>query len=422
MKELVIGYDLCKDYCRISWFGESEEEPQDFAFSEDDNPYIIQNAVCKRKGEDVWLVGGIAYQTALFGDGQIVDKLLKIVSMNGFSTIDGVQYTSEDLLYHFLDETLKMVLKDRKADGISELMFTVQELDAVVLDTIMRCVKRLGIDRRRVHIISHTESFLFFVLSQKRELWSNLAVLYDLSGDGLNYYETEILRGMQPNVAYANRTFLEEGFSVDILDHAAGRRMADNIMSNCVERMLSKKMVSAAFLSGKGMDTCQQWGTHFLQTICQRRRVFYIENLFAKGAVLAGLERMRKTSAYPYRIMCEGRISVEITADVFRGMNKKTLTLSHIGDNWYETKEEFDIICDEADSIPLKVQKLNERYPAMVEIPLSELNTRGNKLTRFGVSLAFTQEDVFTVTVRDKGFGEFFPSSDRFIRKTFTIG
>ena len=148
----------------------------------------------------------------------------------------------------------------------------------------------------------------------------------------------EILRGIQPNVAYANRTFLEEGFSVDILDHAAGRRMADNIMSNCVERMLSKKMVSAAFLSGKGMDTCQQWGTHFLQTICQRRRVFYIENLFAKGAVLAGLERMRKTSAYPYRIMCEGRISVEITTDVFRGMNKKTLTLSHIGDNWYETK------------------------------------------------------------------------------------
>ncbi|MBR3035889.1 MAG: hypothetical protein IKI54_01165 [Lachnospiraceae bacterium] len=422
MKELIIGYDLCKDFCRISCFEESEEEPVDFAFSEDDNPYVVQNAVCKKKGEDTWLVGSMAYQTALFGDGQIVDKLLKIVSMGGFATFDGLQYSSEDLLYRFLDVTLSQVLKSYRADGIAELVFTVQELDSVVLDTIMRCMKRLSIDRKRVHIISHTESFLYFVLSQKRELWSNLSVLYDLSGDGLNYYEMEILRGMQPNVAYARRTFLEEGFSVDILEHAAGRRMADNIMTNCVERMLSKKLISAAFLSGKGMDTCQQWGSHFLKTICQRRRVFYIENIFAKGAVLAGIERLRDKSAYPYRIMCEGRINVEITTEVYRGPNKKTLTLSHIGDNWYETKDEFDIICDDENRILLKVQKLNERYPAVIEIPLNELNVRGNKLTRFGVSLSFVKEDAFTVTVRDKGFGEFFPSSDKLIRKTFTIG
>ena len=420
-KGLIIGYDLCKDYCRISYYRKGEEEPADLKFSDEDNPYLIQNSVCKKKGTDEWLVGQEAYETALFGSGYIVNKLLNLVGKKGFSTFDGVKYSAEDLLYRFLTETLRKLFEEAGSSKIEKIVFSVQELDATVLDAIVSSMKRLGVDRKSVHIISHTESYLYFVLSRSRDLWSNLAVLYDFSGDGLNYYEMELLRGIQPNVASAKREFLEEGVSIDILSSSAGKRMADSIMTSTVERMLAKKLVSACFLSGNGMDSVQIWGENFLNVLCRRRRVFFIENLFAKGAVYAALDKLNVSVPVPFRIMCEGRIKVDITVDVQKGLNPTTLTLARIGENWYETRSVFDIIPDQEQSLKLKVKKVGERSPVTIEVPFEALNRRGNKLTRIRVSLAFTQDNVFTVSMTDRGFGEIFKATEAEVHRTFTV-
>lgn len=419
---LIIGFDLCKDFCRISYFVSGQEEPSDLVFSEEENPYVIQNSICKRKGEDVWLIGQEAYETALLGGGSIVDKLLRLVARQGFATFDGQKYSAEELLFHFLERTLEFLFAEKKTRTVLGIMYSVQELNTTVLDAVIRCTKRLGIDRKRIHIISHTESYLYYVLSQKRELWSNISVLYDLSGDGLNYYELEVLRGMQPNVAKASRTFLEEGFSLEILDSAAGRKMADNIMTSCVDRMLRKKLISSAYLSGRGMDSCQKWGENFLRVLCQRRKVFFIENIFAKGAVYAACEYLRENSVYPFSIMCEGRIDVDISMEIAQGNNQRTLALASVGNNWYETKEDFDIIPDQETSIRMKVKRLGERMPIMIEVPMDGFPKRPQKVSRVNVALSFVSEKMFTVTLTDKGFGEFFPGTDATVRKTFTIG
>ena len=421
MDELILGYDLCKDYCRISYYDEEEETPRDFSFTDERNPFLIQNAICRKKGTDEWLVGQEAYSTALFGGGSVVDKLLQLVSRKGFATFNGKRYSSEDLLYHFLKETLRQVFETLGTSKIREIVFSVQELNSVVLDTLIAAMKRLNVERKRVHIISHTESFLYFVLSQKRDLWSNLSVLYDFSGDGLNYYELEILRGFQPNVAYAKRRFLEEGFSIDILESETGMKMADSILTSLVDRMLSKKLVSSCFLAGNGFDNCEEWGDHFLKTLCNRRRVFVIENLFAEGAVFSALERAKGTALYPFSIMCEGRIHVDIGLEVSRGLNRQFLPIASVGSNWYETRREFDIIPDQESALKLKVKKAGERNPVQVEIPFGDLIKRGNKLSRIAVSLHFTEDNAFTVTMRDRGFGEFFEPTDAVVRRSYTI-
>lgn len=419
---LIIGYDLTKDYCRISYFEQGEDEPRDVAFSEGAIPYIIQNSICKKKGTDEWLVGHEAYETALLGGGSIVDKLLLLIARKGFTTFEGVRYSAEDLFYHYLEETLNVLYRESGRKEIESLVFTVQELDSVVLDTIMSTCKQLGIERKKVHIISHTECFLYYGISRKRDLWSNMSVLYDFSGDGLNYYELEVLRGMQPNAASAKRHFLEEGFSIDILDTEKGHKMADTIMASCVERTLAKKLVSSVYLSGNGMNNCQVWGDRFLKTLCTRRKVFFVENLFAKGAVYAGLEILREESAYPFRIMCEGRTRVDIRMDVNKGMTQQTVVMAEAGSNWYETKSEFDIIPDQETTLRLKVKKFGDRYPCDVTVPFNEIiEKRGNKLTRIGISLKFISENAFMLTLRDKGFGELFPATEATIFKTYTI-
>ncbi|MBQ1377954.1 MAG: hypothetical protein IIY77_08275 [Lachnospiraceae bacterium] len=420
-KGLIIGFDLCRDFCRVSVLEDGRPEAEDIPFSEGENPFPVQNALCKKKGEDVWLIGEEAYQTALFGGGTIVDKLLRLCSMNGKATFEGVTYSAEELLTIFIRETMKKVFVRKRTNKVRQIVFTLQYLEGRVLDMITRCVRSLGIEKKKIHIISHTEAYLRYVLAQKKELWSNMAVLFDLSQEGLNYYEMEILRGQKPNIARAERTFLEEGFSPDILDSRAGQRMADNIMTNCVERMLSKKLVSAAYLSGLGMGSCESWGKGFLKVLCQRRRVFYIDNLFAKGAALAAGDRESGTPSHPYSLMCEGRIDVDISVEMVQGVSRKTLTLAAAGTNWYEIRSAFDFIPDDEKSLRLTIKKVLDRQEMELEVPFTGFSFPGNKLKRIGAQLSFTSENSFDITLRDKGFGEFFPSSETTIRHSFEI-
>ena len=409
---LVIGYDLCDDHCRISFHAERQDEPADLAFSDEENPYLIHNSICKKKGSDTWLVGEEAYETALLGNGAIVDKLLRLVSVGGSATFEGVSYSAEELLYHFLDETLKLLYEDPGTKEVAMLVFTMQELNTTVMDAVVRCVKRLGIERKRVRIISHTESFLFHVMSRQKDLWTNISVLFDLSDECLSYYEMNVMRGQQPNAVLARRASLEEGFKPNIIETEAGRRMADSIMTSCVDRMLSKKQVSSVFLSGRGMDNCQKWGVEFLKKLCYRRRVFFVENLFAKGAAYEAADLLREKTAYPYMILCEGRIGVVITMDLYQNGATKTLRLSESGGSWYESKEEFDVIPDNETSLKLKVRKAGERSPQLVEVPLTEFSGFENRKTRIGVTLQFTSENTFRVVLKDKGFGEFRRATD----------
>ncbi|MBQ6551335.1 MAG: hypothetical protein IJL78_08005 [Lachnospiraceae bacterium] len=418
---LVIGYDLCDDHCRISYYVDQHGEPADLAFSDEENPYLIHNSICKKKGGDTWLVGEEAYETALLGSGQIVDKLLRLVSMGGSATFEGVSYTAEELLFHFLDETLKILYEDRGTSEVAMLVFTMQELNTSVMDAVIRCVKRLGIDRKKVRIISHTESFLFYVMSRPRDLWTNISVLFDLSDECLSYYEMNVQRGQQPNAVRAYRASLKEGFKPNIIETEAGRRMADNIMTQCVERMLSKKQISSVFLSGRGMDNCQRWGVEFLKKLCYRRRVFFIENLFAKGAVYEAADLLREKTMYPYMILCEGRIGVVITMDLWQGGAVKTLRLSESGSSWYESKEEFDIIPDNEPALILKVRKAGERSPQNVEVPLTAFSGFENRKTRIGVTVQFTSENTFEVTLKDKGFGEFRRATDIVTKHEYRI-
>ena len=407
---LIIGYDLTRYYCRVSYFKEGEEEPVDVLFSDEKNPYLIQNSICRRKGTNEWLVGRQAYETALLGQGSIVDKLLLLVERKDYSTFDGELLSAGEIFRHFLEETLKRVYEDAGVKGIRRIVFTIQELDAIVLDTIIDACKALGIDREAVRIISH------------KEFRNNLSVLFDFTGDGLNYYELEIVRGMQPNAAVARRKFLEEGFSVDIMDSPMGHRMADSILTSCTQRILDKKLVSICMLSGNGMDDCQTWGTNFLRTLCARRRVFFVENIFAKGAVYAAVDTLREESAYPFRILCEGRIRVDISTEIYDGLSQHTVYLARAGENWYDTRTEFDVIPDDMTSLRLKVKKLGDKTGVIAEVPFAELvKTRANKTSRLGVQMRFTSENVFTVTVEDKGFGEFYPATGKKVYRTFPI-
>ena len=407
MDGLVIGLDLNDDYTRISCYDEEKS-------------WTIPTVICRKKQEEVWLAGEDAYACTLVGEGVIVDKLLKMVRKDGTSTIGGIRYTGRELLNLFVRKMLEYPMKEFGENEVDQLVISLQQVDAKMTDTLMYCADFLGISREKVHVISHMESFVYYVLSQKKDLWTNQVGLFDLSNQRLCYYELKVQRGLRRNMVRADSENMEEAFNLDILDSPSGSRLADRILCSCGERLLSKKLFSSIFLTGKGFDRTD-WAGEFMKLVCHRKKVFAEPVLFARGAAYKGADCRQSATSYPYIFICEGRLKTEVSMRVMRGQKEGWLVLASYGDNWYESKSTMDFILDDQSEIEFTITPLDSKKKKLVRIPLTGFPKRPPRTTRIQMSLAFLDERTMVTVIRDKGFGELFPASDAVIKQEVTL-
>ena len=407
MDGLVIGLDLNDDYTRISCYDEEKS-------------WTIPTVICRKKQEEVWLAGEDAYACTLVGEGVIVDKLLKMVRKDGTSTIGGIRYTGRELLNLFVRKMLEYPMKEFRENEVDQLVISLQQVDAKMTDTLMYCADFLGIPREKVHVISHMESFVYYVLSQKKDLWTNQVGLFDLSNQRLCYYEMKVQRGLRRNMVQADSENMEEAFNLDILDSPSGSRLADRILCSCGERLLSKKLFSSIFLTGKGFDRTD-WAGEFMKLVCHRKKVFAEPVLFARGAAYKGADCRQSATSYPYIFICEGRLKTEVSMRVVRGQKEGSLVLASYGDNWYESKSTMDFILDDQNEIEFTITPLDSKKKKLVRIPLTGFPKRPPRTTRIQMSLAFLDERTMVTVIRDKGFGELFPASDAVIKQEVTL-
>ena len=403
----MIGLDLNDDYTRISCYDEEKS-------------WTIPTVICRKKQEEVWLAGEEAYACTLVGEGVIVDKLLKMVRKDGTSTIGGIRYTGRELLNLFVRKMLEYPMKEFRENEVDQLVISLQQVDAKMTDTLMYCADFLGIPREKVHVISHMESFVYYVLSQKKDLWTNQVGLFDLSNQRLCYYEMKVQRGLRRNMVQADSENMEEAFNLDILDSPSGSRLADRILCSCGERLLSKKLFSSIFLTGKGFDRTD-WAGEFMKLVCHRKKVFAEPVLFARGAAYKGADCRQSATSYPYIFICEGRLKTEVSMRVVRGQKEGSLVLASYGDNWYESKSTMDFILDDQNEIEFTITPLDSKKKKLVRIPLTGFPKRPPRTTRIQMSLAFLDERTMVTVIRDKGFGELFPASDAVIKQEVTL-
>lgn len=407
MDGLIIGLDLCDSYTKVSCL-------------EEDRTWTMPTVICKKKKEDQWLIGKEAYASALVGDGIIADKLVKMVSKEGITTIEGVKYTGEELLKLFLEQVLRLPAQELKKEQVSQMVVTLHTVDSKLMDALMYCADYLKIPRTQVHVLSHTESFIYYVLSQKKDIWNNQVGLFDLSELGLTYYELKVQRGLRRMTVVAESETLEEGFNLDILDHASGAKLADKILCSCGERLMKKKLFSSVFLTGKGFER-QDWAGEFMKLLCNRRKVFVDPDLFAKGAAFRAVDHTSEKTAYPFICVCEGRLQASVSLNVLMNGKENQLILASAGDNWYEAKTTVELLLDRQDYIELMITPLDTKGKRLMRIQLEGFPKRPDRTTKVELSIGFTDEHTMVAVMKDKGFGELFPASDAVVRQEVTL-
>ena len=270
MDKLIIGIDLCDAYTQAAVAGRDET-------------WVIPTVICRKKTDGGWYVGEEAYKYTLMGEGVIVDKLLSLAVKDGTATISSVKYQGAELLRMYMERILAMIRAEYPGVPVAQLVISLENMEMKLMDCLMGCADALGISRDLVHIASHTECFVYYVLSQKRDVWGGQVGMFSLSDEALRYYELKVVQGPRQMTAWAEHEDLEEGFSLNVLDSPSGARMADQILCACGERLLQKKLYSSIFLTGKGFGRTD-WAPEFMKQVCHRRRVFAEPSLFARGA------------------------------------------------------------------------------------------------------------------------------------------
>lgn len=420
MAGLLLGIDLCNDYSQMSCFNLNAMDALPITMGGDEKNCLIPTVLCKKKGADTWFIGEEAYRYALIGEGIMVDKLIGLTAKSGTATIEGKKYEAEELLELFIGKLLMLAFETQQGDSIEKVVYTIQQLDPVVMDCLVRVSDALGIARSKVHIISHTESYLYYVISQQKEVWLNQTSLFDLTEFGLHYYELKVIRGRTPQIVEVTHEALEEGFSLEILESSSGKHMADTILCSCGERLLGRKIISSVFLTGRGFEE-SSWAEGFLKLVCNKRKVFAGQNLFAKGAAYVAFDNTQEESSYPYVCICEGRIRNTVAIEAMYQGRKRQFIVAGAGTNWYEAKTSLEFIVDGCDTIDFLVQSVDTRAVKRVSLSLADFPVRPPKTTRIEVIVAFIKEDCMMVRVIDKGFGELFPASGQEVKQFFYL-
>lgn len=124
---------------------------------------------------------------------------------------------------------------------------------------------------------------IYYMLSQKKEIWSGTVGMFDLSEQELRYYEMKVQRGLKKNAVLAEYETMEESFSLDILETPSGAKLGDKILCTCADRLMQRKLYSAVFLMGKGFEK-REWAEDFMKLLCTKRRVYMETAMFAKMA------------------------------------------------------------------------------------------------------------------------------------------
>ena len=205
MEKLIIGIELCDNHIQVAVLGREEV-------------WTFPTVICRKKTTEEWWIGEDAYKYTLVGDGVIVDQLLTLALKDGTSTIGTIKYEGMYLLRKYLQKILDRIRFEYPGVPVVQLVFSLKEMEMKLMDELMGCAEYLDISRSNVHIASNTECFVYYVLSQRRDVWGSQVGLFSLDNEDLQYYELKVSQDARQMTIWAEHEELEESFRLDVLD------------------------------------------------------------------------------------------------------------------------------------------------------------------------------------------------------------
>lgn len=378
MSKSIIGYDLNDRHCQISFYSEEHQEPQ-------------------------------TLETITYS----VDNLY----------VRAMRHESDEIV-HLLKEFVEKSLE--KFENISQLVFTVPELNVDIVRMLKGIGKRLGIVKENIYVQDYKESFCNYMIYQPKELWQYEAALFHCDRHEVKAY---MLRKIRAGYGKGRDTFItvdevaraqmEELSAVYPVLNVDRAKDADIQFRQFVQGVFDKKLVSSVFLVGEGFEN--NWYPQSLKVLCNGRRAFLGNNLYSKGACYAAYKRsLDYEDSLIY--LDETKMMDQICLRLRMQGQDKWYPIVSWGSRWYEADTQCEILLEDTDDIEIHIESLAGAEMRVERVSLAGLPKRKNYTLRLQVKVMLMDEKRCRISFKDVGFGEFFPATDFYVEKEIRLG
>lgn len=406
-KPCYLGIDLSDDYAMISYYQLNMSEPETVSTIAGSEIYHIPVLLARRKNLGLWYYGEEARRMAKSGEVICVDALLKRAVNAEIISIGEENYDASDLLALFLRKVVELPQKLGNGGPIERLVLTVDRLTRENMEVFWKIAAGLELKREQFMVVDHKESFYYFALSQKEELWLHDVYLYEYRGGSMYSYDLQRDLRTKPQVV----TIQESG-------HFGLKEDWDREFQEILIKSMEGRIVSTVYLVGDGFDG--GWMKSSLNYVCRGRRVFLGKNLFSKGACYAAAARGMGES-WPYIYMGENEMKFNLSLKVRDRSNTAFYSLISAGCNWFEAKGECEVILSGTPSIDFWKQLPNSREAKVETLELTDLPRRPDKTSRIRITAKPVADDKIEIELKDLGFGEFFRATNKIWRYTMSM-
>ncbi len=398
-KKLYIGLDVGTKYAMISCYTVDMKEPETISKVAGSEVFQIPFLLYKRKGIGQWFYGEEAALMAKGSHEPVLDDLYVRALQKEEVVLEEQRYSYLELLTLFFKKMLMLPAKLDPNVEIEQLVVTTESISHENMELFAEVMEKLDFTPGHFAVIDYTESFYYYALSQKQELWLHDAVLFDYRKTDLTYYYMERNTKTTPQLV----TIKEKNFGPLI-----GKK--DTAFLDVLSEAFGKRIYSSVYLTGDGFDG--GWMETSLRYLCSGRRVFLGKNLYSKGACYAASIN-GEVQPWKFVYMGENELKLNISLKVHTMGEMAFYSLISAGENWYEAAGECEILLSGTPELDFWLQAADSREAKINTLELTDLPQRPDRMSRLRIMAKPLSGTSVKVTIRDLGFGEIYRSSDK---------
>ena len=415
-RPIVIGFDLSPEMTQIA-VSRAGEEPESVSVSSTSGQFLIPTVLCVRNDSGDWLFGEEAIRCKNRNAGVFIDDLLGKAEREESVYIRDVEYTPRNFLERFFRKIMVVLRQKYASDSVEHVVVSMRDPSDKLIRMVTDAMETTGIRREHIRVRSHLQNVMFYAVCQKKELWVNDVGLFEFNENGLTYTQLSTAKKIAPITVTAQITDLST-----LLDNNMLETRPDNELAYCfrtiTDKVLYRQILSTIYVTGKGFEGA--WSDEVLKSLVAGRRVFKGMNLYAKGAAYYGLyenaEDMRD-----FLFLTEDMIRSTIAIRMFKDNQIADYPMVRAGTRWSEVNAKTVGILDDTEEVYFTIYHTVKKDSQHVVMSLKNLHGRENKTTRVSIGIRCLDRETAVITVKDLGFGHFYPNTYRVWEKIVTI-
>jgi hypothetical protein len=260
-----------------------------------------------------------------------------------------------------------------------KVMVVVEELSKEILSH----------SREDFLFLSKEEAFAAYVFNQENEMWKQDTAVFEFHR---NYFSCMQLK-LRGNICLVSKTSAKE------VPYFDSEKEKDKFFTKQMANQLNSGGISNVFLVGKEFEG--NWMELSLTSLCNGRRVFMGNHLFANGALLwhnGDLKNQYPLVTDDYHLYYWGiRTFHHGQKDVFAQIIKP-------GEFWFATEGSIQILVDECASLEIEGLHSITKQKLQIQLPVPA-EAYPKRTTKLKIRMRCVSTKVLEITMYDMGFG-----------------